>query len=32
MTQRLQHLVTAANVLNVKKDTKSQCCDYSSTE
>ncbi len=32
MTQRLQHSVTAANVLNIKKDIKLQCCDHNSTE
>ncbi len=32
MTQRLQHSMAAANELNVKKDTKSQCCNHSSTE
>ncbi len=32
MTQRLQHSMTAANELNVKKNTKLQCCDHSNTE
>ena len=32
MTQRLQHLMIAANELNVKKDIKLQYCDHSSTE
>jgi len=32
MTQRLQHSVTAANVLNVKKNIKLQYCDHSSTK